>query len=310
MYIANIFSRDLYLWDSFPDHNDLVRGYILEKYFVDTNPKHKLSQLTRLRRPLRRRVRDAGRRRASSSATSPRPSSTTRATSCSPTSCRSASSCATTSARSQKVRAMAVRIQQADPDVQAAARRDPQPGLGRPHPAARRRTATKLPPGATRAQVDELIAEIGKLTVARRDARSPAQVARHRGRGAARRSCARCCRPRDADPVEAIVALGQLMALARAARRRPGGVARPTPAASSTSTSPPRRTLQRRGSALLDGGAALTAKQTLRLLGALTDATYGVGLLDRARARGRRAPRCASSLPAPTPTRADVRRPA
>src|SRR6476620_9910326 len=34
MYIANLFSRDLYLWDSFPDHNDLVRGYILEKYFT------------------------------------------------------------------------------------------------------------------------------------------------------------------------------------------------------------------------------------------------------------------------------------
>ncbi|HVO26235.1 MAG TPA: hypothetical protein VMW56_21685, partial [Candidatus Margulisiibacteriota bacterium] len=45
VYIANIFSRDLYLWDRFPDHNDLVRGYILEKYFTDTNPKHKLSQL-------------------------------------------------------------------------------------------------------------------------------------------------------------------------------------------------------------------------------------------------------------------------
>ena len=45
MYIGNIFSRDLYLWDSFPDHNDLVRGYILEKYFVETNPNHKLSQL-------------------------------------------------------------------------------------------------------------------------------------------------------------------------------------------------------------------------------------------------------------------------
>ncbi len=45
MYIANIFSRDLYLWDSFPDHNDLVRGYILEKYFIETNPNHKLSQL-------------------------------------------------------------------------------------------------------------------------------------------------------------------------------------------------------------------------------------------------------------------------
>ena len=45
MYIANIFSRDLYLWDSFPDHTDLVRGYVLEKYFTETNPNHKLSQL-------------------------------------------------------------------------------------------------------------------------------------------------------------------------------------------------------------------------------------------------------------------------
>ena len=45
MYIGNIFSRDLYLWDTFPDHNDLVRGYILEQYFVDTHPNHKLAQL-------------------------------------------------------------------------------------------------------------------------------------------------------------------------------------------------------------------------------------------------------------------------
>jgi hypothetical protein len=45
MYIGNIFSRDVYLWDTFPDHNDLVRGYILEKYFVETHPNHKLSQL-------------------------------------------------------------------------------------------------------------------------------------------------------------------------------------------------------------------------------------------------------------------------
>src|SRR5205085_2463230 len=45
VYVGNIFSRDLYLWDSFPDHNDLVRGYILERYFVDTNPNRKLAQL-------------------------------------------------------------------------------------------------------------------------------------------------------------------------------------------------------------------------------------------------------------------------
>src|SRR5688572_10467822 len=45
VYIANIFSRDLHLWDSFPDHDNLVRGYILEKYFTETNPSTKLAQL-------------------------------------------------------------------------------------------------------------------------------------------------------------------------------------------------------------------------------------------------------------------------
>src|SRR5262245_52272560 len=45
VYIGNIFSRDLDLWDSFPDHNDLVRGYILEKSFTDTNPNHNPTRL-------------------------------------------------------------------------------------------------------------------------------------------------------------------------------------------------------------------------------------------------------------------------
>ena len=45
VWIANIFSRDLWLWPQFSNHHDLVRGYILEKYFVDTNPTNKLAQL-------------------------------------------------------------------------------------------------------------------------------------------------------------------------------------------------------------------------------------------------------------------------
>ena len=45
MWIANLFARDLYQWDSFTDHHDLVRGYILEKYFTETNPKHKLAEM-------------------------------------------------------------------------------------------------------------------------------------------------------------------------------------------------------------------------------------------------------------------------
>ncbi|MFQ5467326.1 MAG: PEP/pyruvate-binding domain-containing protein, partial [Kiloniellaceae bacterium] len=45
MYIANIFSSDLYDWEKFPDKHNLVRGYILERFFVDTHPKHKLAEM-------------------------------------------------------------------------------------------------------------------------------------------------------------------------------------------------------------------------------------------------------------------------
>ena len=45
VYIGNIFSSDLFHWEDVPDHHDLVRGYILEKYFVQTHPKHKLAKL-------------------------------------------------------------------------------------------------------------------------------------------------------------------------------------------------------------------------------------------------------------------------
>ncbi|MBW1687796.1 MAG: hypothetical protein JRS35_22395, partial [Deltaproteobacteria bacterium] len=45
MYIANLFARDLFLWDEFPDHHDLVRGYVLEKFFIETHPDHKLAQM-------------------------------------------------------------------------------------------------------------------------------------------------------------------------------------------------------------------------------------------------------------------------
>ena len=191
VYIGNIFSRDLYLWDTFPDHNDLVRGYILEKYFVETNPKHKLASCapsaacpapsTRPRPP-----------RASSSATSPRPSSTTRATSCSPTSCRGASSSATTSARSRRSAPWRCASRQR-PHVQAAARRGPQSDVGRPDPAARRRTATSCRPARRRDQVDQLIARSRKLTAI--DERALAAQVREIEDAACASSCARWCRP-------------------------------------------------------------------------------------------------------------------
>ena len=45
MYVGNIFAPDLFDWDKFPDKHDLVRGYVLEKFFVDTHPEHKLAEM-------------------------------------------------------------------------------------------------------------------------------------------------------------------------------------------------------------------------------------------------------------------------
>jgi hypothetical protein len=45
LYVANVFSRDLYNWDGFPDHHDLVRGYLLEDDFIQTHPEHKYAQM-------------------------------------------------------------------------------------------------------------------------------------------------------------------------------------------------------------------------------------------------------------------------
>ena len=177
VYIGNIFSRDLYLWDTFPDHNDLVRGYILEKYFTDTNPNHKLAQLrafgglsgaeyetgasirfferylaspefndTRdflLAYELQRRFfvrQDMG--------------------------------------QIDKVRALAVRINAADPKfkpLRDAVHNQISPGL-LPQLAAYR---DKLAPGATRTMADQLITELTKLTVV--DERALRERARDQG---------------------------------------------------------------------------------------------------------------------------------
>jgi hypothetical protein len=43
VYVANIFSNEVFLWDEHKDHHRLVRGFILEKYYMDTHPKSKLT---------------------------------------------------------------------------------------------------------------------------------------------------------------------------------------------------------------------------------------------------------------------------
>jgi hypothetical protein len=45
MYVGNLFARDLFEWEKYENHHDLVRGYVLEKFFVETHPDHKLAQM-------------------------------------------------------------------------------------------------------------------------------------------------------------------------------------------------------------------------------------------------------------------------
>ena len=105
----------------------------------------------------------------------------------------------------EKVRAMAVRIQTADPKfkpLRDAVHNQLSAGLIPQLEAYR----DKLPPGSTRAQVDALIAEIGKLTAV--DERALHEQVHGIEDAALRDELTRCCRPPNADPVDADRALG------------------------------------------------------------------------------------------------------
>lgn len=274
VYIGNIFSRDLYNWDSFPDHDDLVRGYILENYFVETHPSHKLAQL-----------RAFGGLSGSEyeSAASPRFFE------------RYLSSPEFNDTRDfllayelqkrffnredqgqiQKARSLAVSIQGNDPSfkpLRDAVHNQISAGLI-PKLVAYR---NKLSAGSTRAQVDQLITQITKLTTF--DERAlQGQVAEIQD--AAVRGEIEALLPRESsDTVDAVTRLGSLMALARQ-----------KVATRAVSPADARRLvdlnvaaaveLHRQGAAGADAGAQLSARQNLQLLAGLTDATYGVGLL-------------------------------
>ena len=43
VYVGNIFSNEVSLWDKNPDHHRLVKGFILEKYYMETHPDSKLT---------------------------------------------------------------------------------------------------------------------------------------------------------------------------------------------------------------------------------------------------------------------------
>ena len=43
VYVGNIFSNEVHLWDETPDHHALVKGFVLEKYYMETHPESKLT---------------------------------------------------------------------------------------------------------------------------------------------------------------------------------------------------------------------------------------------------------------------------
>jgi pyruvate phosphate dikinase-like enzyme len=274
VYIGNIFSRDLYLWDSFPDHNDLVRGYILEKYFTDTNPNHKLSQL-RAFGGLSGSEYETGASTRFFERYLAAPEFNDTRDFLLAYELQKRFFVRQDVGQIQKVRALAVRINTADPKFKAlrdAVHNQISAGLLPPLEAYR----DALPPGPRRSDVDALIAEIGKLTAI--DERAlQGQVAEIQD-AALRAQLSALLPAEGAEPIDAIVSLGRLMVLARqrvAARTLAPPDARRLIDLDITAAAD----VQRRGSALREGGTALTAKQNLELLGALTDAAYGVGLL-------------------------------
>jgi len=49
VYVGNLFANDLYLWDRFSDHHNVVRGHIPESFFIETHSGHKLAVAKALR---------------------------------------------------------------------------------------------------------------------------------------------------------------------------------------------------------------------------------------------------------------------
>lgn len=274
VWIANIFSRDLWLWSDIPDHHDLVRGYVLEKYFVDTNPSNKLAELRAFgglsgseyeteasKRFFERYLAEPG---FDDSRHFPLAYELQRRY-----------FVRDDLGQVEKVRNMAVRIQAAQPKfkpLRDAIHNQLSAGIIPKVEAYR----DAMPAGSLRSQIDALLDELARLTaldeVALRD-----QLAELSDDGL-RTELGSLVAPAGGDPVSAMASLARLMLRARqevAARAVSAADARRLIDLDITAAA----LLQRRGSALLEGGAALAVRQHLELLAALTDAAYGAGLL-------------------------------
>ena len=274
VYIANVFSRDLYLWDTFTDHNDLVRGYVLEKYFIETNPNHKFAQLRQFG-GLSGSEYETGASAKFFERYLTAPEFNDSRDFLLAYELQKRFFLHADQGQIEKVRAMAVRVQNMDAGfkpLRDAVHNQMSAGLIPDLTAYR----DKLPAGAERSMIDEMVTEITKLTTA--DESGLTRQVNALENAGLRTKLAALVPTAATAKVDAITSLGQLMLAARqavAARSTSPADARRLVDANITAAG----AIQRRGSALLEDQAGFTATQHLQLLAALTDATYGTGLL-------------------------------
>jgi hypothetical protein len=300
MYIANLFARDLFLWDEFPDHHDLVRGYVLEKFFIETHPDHKLAQmrayggLAGAEYEARAAPRFFERYLALEGFDQPRHYLLAYEL-------QRRFYVRDDQGRIGKARNLASAIQNQRLDFKPLrdAVHNQISAAQIPRVEAYR---DDLPAGALRDRVDELIAELRKLTSLDESALR-AQLPGIENADV-RAALEQRVPAEGAEPAASIAALAGLMRFARqtveakqvspADRRRLIDLAITAAAV-----------IQQRGMALLESGEAMSARQHLDLLVALTYAAYGGGLLTE-REREAATASLQALLTGPSPTREEL----
>ncbi len=284
VYVGNIFTNDLHEWESSPDHHNLVRGYVLEKFFIDTHPDHRLA-VARTMRGVAGAEYEAPALRTFVERYLGLDSFDDSRHFLLAYELQRRFFVDNDTGRIDKVRNMATQIEQQDSDFKPL--RD----------AVHNQISAVLIPrltdykdrrakGAVREQIAKLIAEIEKLTALDEEALRP-RLAKIEEAGL--RAQLEALMPAgDPPPLEVVESLAQIMAQARE-----------SVAANSISPADARRlvdvnviaaaVIQSQGNAFLEAEQAGTVAEHFRFLFALAEATYGVGLLterERKAARG------------------------
>ena len=274
VYVGNLFTTNLFEWERFADHHNMVRGFVLEKYFVETHPNHRLATAKALS--------------GVSGSEYEQPASADFAEKylglddfndfrhfLLAYELQKRFFIRAEQGGVDKVRNMATQIQGMDAKfgpLRNAVHNQISAALI-PRLKAYR---DKLPAGKTRSRIDTLIAEIKKLTSLDESALTP-QLAEIKN-SELRTKLESLMPDQKADPLATIASLADIMV-----------VGRRSVAKRSVSPDDARRlidlnvtaaaVIQSRGSAHLDSGKLQTVEQHLQLLAALTNGTYGVGLL-------------------------------